>query len=224
MFEHIAPRYDAFTRRFSFGMDARWKEELMGWFVAQASETCAVLDVACGTGDLALHAAAVRPLASVLGVDVARGMIELARGRVMLRDTARVRFETGDLSALALPDASVDVVLAGYALRNVPRYEAALAELHRVLRPGGHLLTLDFYRPANPIWRELLLGYLRCAGSAVGWWWHGAPVIYAYIAPSVRHFVTANQFSTALRDVGFHLTARRDHLLGGIALHHAVRQ
>jgi len=224
MFEHIAPRYDAFTRLFSFGMDARWKATLMDWFASHAPAHADVLDVACGTGDLALRAGTLRPTASVLGIDAAAGMIERAQARVATLDVGRIRFETGDLTRLPLPDASVDVVLGGYALRNVPQYEAALAELHRVLRPGGALLTLDFYRPANAAWCALFLGYLQLSGSVVGWWWHRAPVIYAYIAHSIRHYVTADDYARALTRAGFDVTARRDHLLGGIALHAAVRR
>jgi len=224
MFEHIAPRYDAFTRLFSFGMDARWKAELMRWFDAHASAECDVLDVACGTGDLALRAAGMRPAARVTGIDAADAMITLARTRVRRVDAGRVAFETGDLTRLPQADASVDVVLAGYALRNVPRYEAALAELHRVLRPGGVLLTLDFYRPSLAPWRALFLGYLQLAGGIVGWWWHRAPIIYAYIAHSIRHFVSHGEFTAALARTGFDVQGERSHLLGGIALHRAVRR
>ncbi len=224
MFEHIAPRYDAFTRLFSFGMDARWKGTLMRWFDERAPSAAQVLDVACGTGDLALRAAELRPQARVLGVDSAEGMIARARGRVASLDASRVRFEVGDLTRLALPDESCDVILAGYALRNVPEYEAALAELRRVLRPGGVLLTLDFYRPGFAPWRALFLWYLQLSGGLVGWWWHRAPVIYAYIAHSIRHFVTAGEFDAALSRAGFERSARRNHLFGGIALHAAIRR
>lgn len=224
MFEHIAPRYDDFTRLFSFGMDAAWKGELLRWLSACAPGRCEILDVACGTGDLALGAAALRPEWRVRGVDAAEGMVARARARVAVADRARLRFEVGDLTRLSLPDASVDVILAGYALRNVPDHGAALIELQRVLRPGGVLLTLDFYRPAFAPWRALFLGYLQLAGGAVGWWWHRAPVIYAYIAHSIRGFTTADGFSRSLDQAGFTVVRRRDYLLGGIALHHAERR
>lgn len=224
MFEHIAPRYDDFTRLFSFGMDQRWKAELTRWFAARAPERCDVLDVACGTGDLALAAAAVRPGATVRGVDAAERMVALAQRRVPSSDQGRVRFQTGDLTRLSLPDASVDVVLAGYALRNVPDFHAALAELRRVLRPGGILLSLDFYRPEPAPWRTVFLGYLQLSGSVVGWWWHRAPVIYAYIAHSIRHFVSAADFSRALEAAGFTVGRERRYLLGGIALHAGERR
>lgn len=224
MFEHIAPRYDAFTRLFSFGMDARWKATLLQWFNRAAPPTGCVLDVACGTGDLALGAARVRPGMRVVGVDAASRMTALASARIAAGDRDRVSFVTGDLTRLALPSASVDVAFGGYALRNVPRYHDGVAELARVLKPGGTLLTLDFYRPDVALWREPFLAYLQLTGSAVGWWWHRAPVMYAYIAHSIRHYVSSSAFSTALERGGFDVSAVRTHLLGGIGLHWAVRR
>jgi demethylmenaquinone methyltransferase/2-methoxy-6-polyprenyl-1,4-benzoquinol methylase len=224
MFEHIAPRYDAFTRLFSFGMDARWKGELLRWLATDGPVTGLVVDVACGTGDLALAAAAAHPGATVLGVDAAEGMIARAWGRLEPGDDGRVSFATGDLTRLALADGTAAVVLGGYALRNVPRLEPALAELHRVLRPGGRLLTLDFYRPSLVPWRAVFLAYLHLAGSAVGWWWHRSPVIYSYIAHSIRHYVTADAYASALARAGFTVERRRHYLFGGIALHLARRR
>lgn len=224
MFEQIAPRYDDFTRVFSFGMDARWKAELLRWVDASAPLGCHVLDVACGTGDLALAAASLRSGARVIGVDAASGMIERARRRVAARDATRLSFEVGDLTRLSLASASTDVVLGGYAVRNVPDHAAALDELCRVLRPGGQLFTLDFYRPENRLWRALFLPYLQLSGNVVGWLWHRAPVMYGYIAHSIRHFVTRSEFSRALDRAGFDVVRVRSHLLGGIALHHAVKR
>jgi demethylmenaquinone methyltransferase/2-methoxy-6-polyprenyl-1,4-benzoquinol methylase len=117
----------------------------------------------------------------------------------------------------------VDTVTAGYALRNVPDVRAGLAEIARVLKPGGRLYTLDFYRPAMAWWRMLFLGYLAAAGNTIGWLWHGEPVVYGYIARSVDHFVTAETFTTLLGEAGFTVERVRQKLLGGIALHTARR-
>ncbi len=224
MFQHIAPRYDDFTRVFSFGMDARWKAALMRWFDEAAPPAGQVLDVACGTGDLAIAAAGLRPDAKVVGVDAASRMIELARSRPDGRALARLAFHAGDLTRLDLADATVDVVLAGYAFRNVPSLSEALAEMGRVLRPGGQIFALDFYRPERALWRAAFLRYLQLSGSAVGWWWHRTPVMYAYIAHSIRHFMSHAEFSSALGAAGFRVVQSKAHLLGGIALHHAVRR
>ncbi|MGQ0646286.1 MAG: ubiquinone/menaquinone biosynthesis methyltransferase [Gemmatimonadaceae bacterium] len=223
MFEHIAPRYDAFTRLFSFGMDAGWKREIIAWMELQAPTPEHVLDVACGTGDLSFAAAARFPDARVTGVDAAERMIAVARSRWERTSAPRVSFAVGDLTATALPDASVDAVLAGYAFRNIPRLDDGLREVARVLRPGGWLYSLDFYKPGGRLWRPLFLRYLHVAGSALGWWWHRAPVMYAYIAESIDAYVDASSFTSSLAAHGLLVQRRRDVLGGGVALHAARR-
>jgi demethylmenaquinone methyltransferase/2-methoxy-6-polyprenyl-1,4-benzoquinol methylase len=128
------------------------------------------------------------------------------------------------MSRLDIPDGSMDVVTAGYGFRNVPDHAAALAEVARVLRPGGHVFTLDFYRPRNAIWRSLFVGYLTVAGSIIGWLWHRAPVVYAYLGPSVDHFVSWQSFSRSLENAGFVMEGVTTKLLGGIAIHQARKR
>jgi demethylmenaquinone methyltransferase / 2-methoxy-6-polyprenyl-1,4-benzoquinol methylase len=222
MFDVIAPRYDDFTRAFSFGMDASWKRELIALAASELPDQYTALDVACGTGDLALALARARPGGRVTGIDVVPGMIQ--RAAVRGAGVESVTFGVADLTRLPFPDASVDLVTAGYALRNVPSYEVALRELARVLRPGGCLLTLDFYRPSFAPWRVLFLGYLSVAGSLCGWAWHRAPVVYRYIARSIAHFVTARDFTCALGTTGFRVLTVRRMLQGGVAIHHATRR
>lgn len=224
MFDLVAPRYDEFTRRFSFGMDAGWKRALVARAAAAAPPGARVLDVACGTGDLALAMARARPDVTVTGVDASSRMLALAQARLAAAGMPNVSYSGGDLAGLALPSASVDVVLGGYAVRNAPDWRAAVRELARVLRAGGHLCTLDFYRPAPALWRGLFLGYLAVAGNAVGWWWHREPLAYGYIAHSIAHFASAEDFTRALEAAGFGPVVARRWLLGGVALHHAVRR
>ena len=236
LFDVIAPRYDAFTRIFSFGMDRGWKHELLAAARRVAPPAASVLDVACGTGDLALDIARALPGAHVTGLDASSAMIALAElrraaigrspagaGHDIGTPAGRVAFTVGDMSRIDLPDASVDLVTAGYGFRNAPDHRAALREAARVLRPGGHLLTLDFYRPENAVWRKLLVAYLTVAGSVVGWLWHRAPVVYAYLGPSVEHFVSWRDFSRSLADCGFRVVSTTRKLGGGIAIHEARR-
>ena len=224
MFDTIAPRYDRFTRVFSFGMDRRWKAELIDWMHSVLSPESRVLDLACGTGDLAFAAAERAVGGSVKGIDASPKMIELARVRATREALhGNVRFEVGDMSSLDADSASVDAITAGYGLRNVPQYEAAVREIARVLRPGGVLATLDFYRPESSLWRPLVLGYLKAAGNWVGWLWHREPVVYGYIAPSIDHFVSWQQFAATLERHGLRVESVRRKLLGGVALHFARR-
>ncbi|MFI5311037.1 MAG: ubiquinone/menaquinone biosynthesis methyltransferase [Gemmatimonadales bacterium] len=221
MFDLVAPRYDKFTRTFSYGMDQTWKAMLVSDLAARTPAGARILDLACGTGDLAFAVAAVIPGARVTGVDASARMIDLARERAST--PAAPAFVVGDMTHLDLADGTVDAISAGYAFRNAPDHLTALREAARVLRPGGVMVTLDFYRPASPLWRALLLGYLRAAGNTVGWWWHREPVAYGYIAPSIAAFVSWQEFNEALAATGFDVDRVRRFVLGGVAIHVSVR-
>ena len=223
MFDVIAPRYDAFTRLFSFGMDATWKVDLVASVVARAAQARRALDLACGTGDIGFALAAQLPLLHVTGVDPSVEMLRIARTRVADADRVRMAFEPGEMASLPADTASVDVISAGYGFRNVPELDAAVRECARVLRPGGVLGSLDFFVPRNALWRALFLGYLRVSGDVVGWWWHRTPAIYGYIARSIAAFVTVEEFTAVLQRHGFQVVETRRMLFGGIGLHVAVR-
>jgi ubiquinone/menaquinone biosynthesis methyltransferase len=221
MFDVIAPRYDAFTRTFSFGMDAAWKRAAIAALADRLTPGAHVLDLACGTGDLAEAACRDARVASALGLDASPAMIAAARARH--GDAAPLRFAVASMADLPLPDASVDGITAGYALRNVPDHRRALAECARVLRPGAPLVLLDFYRPPLRPWAALFTGYLRVAGDLVGWCWHRSPVVYGYLGPSVARWISADALSAALREAGLTLRLERRWLGGGVALHVATR-
>ncbi|HYW49835.1 MAG TPA: ubiquinone/menaquinone biosynthesis methyltransferase [Gemmatimonadaceae bacterium] len=223
MFDVIAPRYDLFTRLFSFGMDASWKRDLVDAIVARAPHATIALDVACGTGDLGLALARRLPELHVTGVDPSAEMLTIARARPVAASHQPVAFHLGEMAELPAAAASVDVISAGYGFRNVPDLQAAVRECARVLKPGGVLGSLDFFLPRNAAWRALFLQYLRTSGNVVGWWWHRTPSIYGYIARSIDAFVTVDQFSDLLRRNGFTVVETRRMLLGGIGLHVAIR-
>ncbi|MGV3708035.1 MAG: ubiquinone/menaquinone biosynthesis methyltransferase [Gemmatimonas sp.] len=239
MFDIIAPRYDEFTRVFSFGMDGGWKREALAAAIeavrprahalSRSRGSMQILDLACGTGDLAFALAIALPESYVTGIDASPRMIEKAGERLEREGTntawrERIQMRVGDMSALQAGDASVDLVTAGYGVRNVPDAAHAVREMARVLRPGGTLATLDFYRPRNAVWRTLLLQYLSVAGNLVGWWWHRDPVVYGYIARSIDHFMSWQSFSALLEREGFAVQRVVRHLGGGIALHIATRR
>ena len=219
MFDIIAPRYDDFTRLFSFGMDARWKGAMLDALAGRVPPGATTLDVACGTGDLAFAVQRLAAGVQSLGIDTSSRMIAAAQARATAAGLGSPAFAVGDMSAIAAADASVQLVTGGYALRNAPDWRAALAECARVLAPGGVLATLDFYRPVNPLWRALLLAYLRVAGEVVGLAWHGHGVVYGYIAPSIAHFATVPEYEAELARLGFTIESRATHVLGGVAWH-----
>ena len=146
LFATIADRYDLVTRVLSYGMDARWKARLSQAVAPRAGERA--LDLACGTGDIAYRLAGSG--AQVCGLDITPRMLQLARAKTT---PARCRWTAGDMTALPFADGSFDVVTTGYGLRNVPDLDAAVAEIARVLRPGGRFASLDFNRPESPLVR-----------------------------------------------------------------------
>jgi demethylmenaquinone methyltransferase / 2-methoxy-6-polyprenyl-1,4-benzoquinol methylase len=221
VFDLVAPRYDEFTRWFSFGMDRAWKREVVRLADAAVrprdDRPVLLADLACGTGDLVFALAATGR--TVVGLDVSREMLGRALVRRARAREAAAHFLAGDMMALPVHDASVDAVTIGYGLRNAPRLDVALDEVARVLRPGGHVVTLDFCRPSNPLWRRLFLGYLAVAGSLYGWAWHREPAAYGYIRRSIERFVTADELAAALTQRGFEVYQVGRKLFGGICVH-----
>ncbi len=216
LFATIATRYDLITRLLSYGQDQRWKRRLAT--LAGITPGVIALDLACGTGDLAALLAARG--ARVAGLDLTREMIDLARQRATARP---VGWMVGDMMQLPCLTASVEVVTAGYGLRNMPALEPALDEIARVLKPGGRFLALDFDRPAVAALRRAYLAYLWGVGSAVGWALHGDADTYRYIPASLQRYPGARTVADLLRARGF---ARVDVIpqLGGLmAIHVATR-
>jgi len=209
LFHTIADRYDLITRLLSYGQDQRWKRLLVD--MSGAGPSIPALDLACGTGDIAFGLAARG--ARVAGLDLTLRMLQLARAKTP--PAPAVAFLAGDMMALPFADASFDLVTAGYGLRNVPRIEPAIAEIRRVLRPGGRLLSLDFNRPSNPLVRGVYLGYLTLVGSALGWVLHRDPDTYRYIPESIKRYPGASGVAALLERAGF-TDCRVVPLLGGL--------
>ncbi|HEX4565753.1 MAG TPA: ubiquinone/menaquinone biosynthesis methyltransferase [Vicinamibacterales bacterium] len=197
LFATIADRYDLITRLLSYGRDAAWKRRLVA--MSEAGHADRALDLACGTGDIAFGLA--ERGARVTGLDLTIRMLQLARAKMPGRP--RVAYLAGDMMTLPFGDAQFDLVTAGYGLRNVPRLEPAIAEIHRVLRPGGRLLSLDFNRPANPVKRGIYLVYLTAVGSTLGWILHRDPDTYRYIPESIKRYPGADGVASILERSGF---------------------
>jgi demethylmenaquinone methyltransferase/2-methoxy-6-polyprenyl-1,4-benzoquinol methylase len=217
LFATIADRYDFITIALSYGQDRRrkrrWKRRLIALAELRAGDR--VLDLACGTGDL-LFAAADRVRVAV-GLDLTLRMLQLARAK---RPAAVV---AGDMLALPFPAASFTVVTTGYGLRNVPHLADAIAEIRRVLVPGGRLLSLDFNRPERVMLRSAYLAYLTIVGSILGFVLHGDPDTYRYIPESIRNYPGAAGVARLLEAGGFG-EVRAIPVLGGLMAIHTARR
>ena len=216
LFATIADRYDFITRFLSYGQDGRWKRRLIQ--MAGVQPTDRVLDLACGTGDLTFAAAHAR---QAVGLDVTFRMVQLAAEKKDQSDQGV--FVTGDMLALPFADRTFDVVTTGYGLRNVPDLHQALAEISRVLVPGGRLLSLDFNRPSNAIVRAVYLAYLTVVGSALGLALHGDPDTYRYIPASIRLYPGAAGVARMMEQHAFTRVEVVPVLGGLMAIHSAIR-
>lgn len=211
LFATIADRYDLITVVLSFGCDRRWKVRLAE--MAHPAPGARALDLACGTGDIAFELA--RRGARVVGLDVTYRMLELARAKVAAGQQPSIAFVGGDMMALPFPDASFDLVTTGYGIRSAPVIEPAIAEIHRVLRPAGRVLSLDFERPTRPVVRLVYLTYLTLVGSALGFVLHGDPDTYRYIPETIRRYPGAATVAEMMRRLGFR-DAGHVGVLGGL--------
>lgn len=211
MFSRIAPKYDFVTRALSFGMDRRWKREAV--LGAALPENARILDLACGTGDFSRIVAQLSPSAKSIAADLTLPMLERARTR------GQNRVVCSDASRLPFPDSSFDCVFVGYGLRNFPHLESCVREISRVTAPGGKIVSLDFFLPENPAFRNIYLGWLLLQGAFWGLLLHGRPSTYAYIPRSLRSFVSLEGLSSVLRRCGYDQIQTRAYILGGIGLH-----
>jgi demethylmenaquinone methyltransferase/2-methoxy-6-polyprenyl-1,4-benzoquinol methylase len=216
MFGEIAPRYDFVTRLFSYGMDMRWKR--LGVKEAPLPDDAVVLDLAAGTGDFSRLALQRFPKARSVAVDLTEEMLRVARSRGLNEAVC------ADAQKLPFADGSFDCVFVGYGLRNFPSLDAALHEIKRVTRPGGCIVSLDFFLPANRLLREIYLGYLYAQGALWGLLLHGRPRTYTYIPDSLRGFVSIEDFSSRLQGMGYSQVSARGYIFGGIGLHCAMKR
>jgi len=216
MFSTVAPRYDFITRAFSYGMDRHWKR--LGVERARLPKRPVVLDLASGTGDFSMLAARRYPGAHTVAVDLTERMLQLARRRGLECAVC------ADAGRLPFASQSFDCVFIGYGLRNFPDLRLAVAEIERVTRPGGLLVSLDFFLPANHLLRSLYLAYLYAQGTFWGFVLHGRPRVYTYIPDSLRCFVSIDEFSSLLRHSGYTAVDARRYVLGGIGLHWAAKR
>jgi ubiquinone/menaquinone biosynthesis methyltransferase len=221
LFSTIADRYDLITVVLSYGQDQRWKRRLVELVAPRPQPPGLALDLATGTGDIAFR------LASngwhVVGLDVTRRMIELAQDKAAAlgRERSVPGFLVGDMLALPFPPRVFDVVTAGYGLRNVPDLRAAIDEMHRVLKNGGQVLSLDFNRPSNAIVRAAYLAYLKITGGLLGWVLHGDADTYRYIPASIRNYPGAEGVARLLEARGF-VRVRHLAVLGGFMTIHVA--
>lgn len=216
MFSRLAGRYDLVNDVMSFGMHRRWKRDAVRLALRGLPRPARVLDLCCGTGDMSFVAEELGA-ASVVGADFTLPMLGVARRRAAGRPR-RPAFVAADALRLPFADASFDAITVGYGLRNVADPRAALAEMRRVLAPGGRAVVLDFGKPDNPVASAIYLAYLKTMMPAVGWIFHGDPETYLYIPASLERYPAQRGVEEMMRGVGFDAARHENRLLGTMGL------
>lgn len=212
LFATIAHRYDLINDLQSGGLHRLWKRRLVTLALQRRPEMA--LDVCCGTGDVALRLAAEG--VQVVGCDFSGPMLSVAARRSREgRDDDRLTWVRADALNLPVASASVDVVTISYGLRNLASFEGGLAELWRVLKPGGRLLVLDFGKPPARLWRALYYAYLRAIVPIFGRLFFGNSATHAYIYDSLVAYPAQTGVDRWLREHGA-VSPRTELLLGGM--------
>ena len=202
MFDAIAPRYDLLNHVLSAGMDRGWRNRAID--ALGLTDGARVLDVCTGTGDLALAAVDRQRGTSVVGVDFAAEMLRL--GLIKVRAASlhnRIRLVRGDAARIPLGDATCDAATIGFGIRNVAEPERALAEIARILKPGGRLAILEFGQPRIPGIRTLYAWYFRYLLPLVGRLISKHQSAYSYLPASVGTFPPPAEFAKTLAATGF---------------------
>ncbi|WP_337844156.1 bifunctional demethylmenaquinone methyltransferase/2-methoxy-6-polyprenyl-1,4-benzoquinol methylase UbiE [Thermus sp.] len=215
MFSEIAPRYDLLNRLLSLGADLSWRRRAVA--LALEGRPRRILDLATGTGDLALLLKEGAPEAQVVGADFAPPMLALARKKAEVRGV-EVDFLEADALALPFPDASFDAVTVAFGFRNFADYQRALHEIHRVLAPGGRLVLLEFPPPPKGAFGLVYRLYFGKILPFIGGLISGSFGAYRYLPESVEAFPPPEALKALMEEVGFRV--RYELLTFGVAAIH----
>jgi ubiquinone/menaquinone biosynthesis methyltransferase len=199
MFDRIAGRYDRANRIMSAGVDVLWRRKAIRNLTAGIGNSPRVLDLGAGTLDGAIEILRKRPEAQVFGADFARNMLALGRKKPR---AAKVEVQVADGHALPYKDGVFDAAFSAFCVRNLRDLGQAMAELRRVVRPGGRIAILEFFRPARrrPFWDGFYNArVLPLLGRAVT----GDEAAYRYLPESIAGFLTREEFEARLRATGF---------------------
>jgi demethylmenaquinone methyltransferase / 2-methoxy-6-polyprenyl-1,4-benzoquinol methylase len=200
MFNGIARRYDLLNRLLSGGVDIYWRRRALA--AIRGGTPQRVLDLATGTGDLALVLKQAGA-GTVVGVDVALNMVRLGVEKVGRRQVSGLQLMGGDAESLPFSDGTFDLVTAAFGVRNFGHIPAGLDEAWRVLRPGGELVVLDFSEPEAPLFRSVYRFYFQRVLPLVGGVISGNRKAYSYLPRSVDSFPQGESFLRLLADAGF---------------------
>jgi demethylmenaquinone methyltransferase/2-methoxy-6-polyprenyl-1,4-benzoquinol methylase len=218
MFDRITRRYDLMNRIMTFGQDVGWRKKAVRAAIGAGNE--AALDVATGTGDLAI-ALADGGYRHVTGLDFSSEMIRAAE--VKRFDRQDLTFVTGDAMSLPFPEDAFDAVTVSFGLRNMRDYQAAITEMVRVVKPGGRWICLELTPFRKPVLGTLFNWYFRAIVPRIGGWLSGDAEAYRYLPASVAAFPDARQLIVLMEQAGLRACEYESLGFGTVALHVGIK-
>ncbi len=223
MFDNISKRYDLLNRLLSLGLDRHWRRIAIKELDSDLHRR--VLDLACGTGDVALAAAITANSRQVIAIDRAEQMLELASAKVAHRKLAdRILLVCGDGMNIPAANESIDAATIAFGIRNMPDTEVCLRELHRLLRKRGKIVILEFSLPKSRLMRSLHLFYLRRIVPLVGRLVSGDDYAYSYLNKTIETYPHGAQFGELMYRAGFEEIKCRPLTLGIVSLYTGTKK
>lgn len=202
MFDNISGNYDGLNRVISFGIDVKWRKKVVATVASTAPKM--VLDIATGTGDLAIQIAEKIPGAKVTGLDISPGMLEVGKEKVSAKNLEnRIDMVIGDSEALPFDDNTFDAITVAFGVRNFENLEKGLSEINRVLKPGGIFMVLETSVPVKFPYKQGYKLYAKTLLPLIGRIFSKDRSAYAYLSESASVFPFGEAFNNILRKTGF---------------------
>ena len=222
MFNNIAPKYDLLNRLLSMGIDQQWRKKALR--TLDGAPVGQILDMATGTGDLAIMANKMYQPEKIIGVDLAPNMLSIAEKKASkLQMDGTIEFREGDAEQLPFEDGRFDAATVAFGVRNFGDLEKGLSEMRRVLKKGGRIVVLEFTMPRMFPFRQIYHGYFRYILPAIGKITSKDPKAYRYLYESVQAFPDYDRFTTVLEKVGFSEARYKSLSLGICAIYTGVK-
>ncbi|BAV10319.1 bifunctional demethylmenaquinone methyltransferase/2-methoxy-6-polyprenyl-1,4-benzoquinol methylase UbiE [Filimonas lacunae] len=213
MFDSIAGRYDFMNRFLSAGIDVKWRKKAINLLKPLQPQN--VLDVATGTGDVAIMTARMLQPKKITGIDISEGMLEIGREKIVKQGlSAIIDLQKGDSETINFPDNSFDAITVAFGVRNFQNLEKGLKEMLRVLKPGGKLVVLEFSRPKEPVFKTLYNIYMNLIAPGVGKMLAKNKEAYQYLNDSVQAFPEREQLVSIMQGLGYRDTSYKTLTLG----------
>jgi demethylmenaquinone methyltransferase/2-methoxy-6-polyprenyl-1,4-benzoquinol methylase len=222
MFNRIAFRYDFMNHFLSLGIDRRWRRKALQYLQEDQPEV--VLDIATGTGDLALLSERMLGSRKIIGVDISRGMLDLGVEKINKAGLAdKIFLQLADSESLPFSDGSFDAVTAAFGVRNFEHLERGLQEMSRVLRPGKKAVILEFTSPTVFPFKQFFHLYFRYITPLIGKWVARSKEAYSYLPESVKAFPQGGAMVAILKQNGFQQATCKSLTLGICCVYCAVK-